>query len=84
MRERIVDIDDEAQRIAYTAVEGGLPAEHHNSSMRVVADGKGGNRLISTTDFLPDELAGTLRGVLERAAVTIEGTLNESARGAAR
>jgi hypothetical protein len=50
----------------------------------VVADGKGGNRLISTTDFLPDELAGTLRGVLERAAVTIEGTLNESARGAAR
>jgi Polyketide cyclase / dehydrase and lipid transport len=82
IRERIVDIDDESRRIAYAAIEGGPPHDHHNSSMQVVADGKGGSRVIWTTDFLPDELAGTLRGVLEQAAVTIEETLNESARAA--
>ena len=43
VRELIVDIDDEARRIAYAAI-GGL-SSHHNASMQVFAEGEGGSQI---------------------------------------
>src|SRR4051794_16325326 len=50
-RERIVSIDDDLRRVAYSVVGGS--ATHHNASAEIVADGNG-SRVIWTCDLLPD------------------------------
>ncbi len=57
VRELIVDVDEEARRLAYAAVEG--RTTHHNASMQVGGDhheadagGRGGTRLADQTACL--------------------------------
>src|SRR2546429_170813 len=45
-RELIVDIDDEGRRLVWAVVGGRVT--HHNASVQVFADGKGGSRLVSS------------------------------------
>jgi hypothetical protein len=72
-RELLVDIDEVAMRLAYASVGG--RATHHNASMQVVAEPEGGSRLIWITDVLPNELAGTVRGLCEVGAEAMLRTL---------
>lgn len=51
VRERIVDLDHQARRIAYAA--SGF--DHHNASMELTALGESSTRFVWITDFLPDE-----------------------------
>jgi carbon monoxide dehydrogenase subunit G len=83
LREQIVDIDDDARRIAYTVVGGPLPTTHHNASMEVVSDGAGGSVLVWTTDFLPSELAGPIGELVDAAATVIATTLSKAPQAAA-
>lgn len=73
VRELIVDIDDEARRLAYAAVGG--RTTHHNASMQVFAEGENQSRLVWITDLLPDEVAPVIRGLVERGAATMKQTL---------
>src|SRR6202051_883002 len=57
-RELIVDIDDEARRLAWAVVGGRLT--HHNASLQVFADGATGSRAVWIADLLPNELAGQI------------------------
>jgi hypothetical protein len=67
VRERVVDLDPAARRFVYTVVQGTLAFEHHQASMRVVADGRG-CRLVWVSDLLPDELAPVVEGLMRRGA----------------
>jgi carbon monoxide dehydrogenase subunit G len=78
-RERIVDIDDEQQRLAYASVGGRLT--HHNASVQIFADEGDRSRLVWITDLLPDELAGPIREMVEQGAEVMKQTLeSQSAR----
>jgi hypothetical protein len=81
IRERIVDVDDEARRLAYTVVDGPLPVTHHNASMQVVAETGGGSRIVWVTDVLPGELAPRIGELMEAGAKAMKGVL-EGAKGA--
>ena len=75
-RELIVDIDDEARRLVW-AVVGGRPT-HHNASLQVFADGEGRSRVVWIADLLPDELAGSIAGMIEQGMAVMKKTLEGS------
>src|SRR5262245_66172739 len=64
VRELIVDLDDEARRLAWSARGGRL--SHHNASVQVFEDGPGRSRLVWIADLLPDELAPDVRAMIEQ------------------
>lgn len=74
-RERIISLDDEARRIAYSAAGG--PLAHHSASFQVFADGEAGTSLLWTTDLLPDEAEQDIRPMIEGGADAIKRTLEE-------
>jgi len=72
-RELIVDIDDEGRRLVWAVVGGRFT--HHNASVQVFADGKGGSRLVWIADLLPNEIAVDIRAMIEQAAGVMKPTL---------
>jgi uncharacterized protein YndB with AHSA1/START domain len=79
VRERIVDIDDRARRLAYAVVD--WRTTHHNASFQVTPDGDGRSRLTWITDLLPDSLADLVGGFVDQGCVAIKRTLERSAAG---
>ena len=75
-RERIVDVDDEARRLVWSVVGGRFT--HHNASVQVFPDGKGGSRLVWIADLLPNEIAGDIRTMIEQATQVMKPTLEQS------
>jgi hypothetical protein len=75
-RELIVDLDDQARRLVWSARGGRLT--HHNASAQVFADGGGRSRLIWIADLLPHELEGEIRAMIEQAAAVMKKTLEAS------
>ena len=73
VRELIVDIDDGARRLVWSARGGRLT--HHNASAQVFADGDGRSRLVWIADLLPNELAGDIRTMIEPGAAAMKATL---------
>jgi carbon monoxide dehydrogenase subunit G len=73
VRERIVDIDDRARRLAYAVVD--WRTTHHNASFQVVPDGEGRCRIMWITDLLPDTLAELVGGFIEQGSAAIKRTL---------
>ena len=74
VREVIVDLDDDARRLAWSARGGRL--SHHNASVQVFADGARGCRLVWIADLLPNELAGDIRAMIDQAAAVMKKTLD--------
>lgn len=74
-REPLVDLDDGARRLVYSAVDSPMGATHYNASVQVFSDGEGTTRLVWLVDFLPNELAGTMNAVMERGAEAMKETL---------
>jgi hypothetical protein len=72
-RELLVDIDEAAMRLVYASVGG--RATHHNASMQVVREPDGRCRLVWITDFLPGDLADTVRGLCEMGGQAMVRTL---------
>ena len=73
-RELIVDVDDEARRLAW-AVVGSPRLTHHNASMQVFDDGDRGSRVVWIADLLPNEIAGTIAAMIEEGLGTMKKTL---------
>jgi hypothetical protein len=80
VREALVDLDDDAHRLAWTIVKG--PYTHHNGVAKVASLDDGRARFIWTTDLLPNEFADRTAARMERGARVIRETL-ESAAGRA-
>jgi len=73
VRELIVDLDEEARRLVWSARGGRLT--HHNASVQVFAEGERRSRLVWIADLLPHELAGEIRAMIEQAAGVMKKTL---------
>ena len=76
VKELIVDLDDSARRIAWSAVGGRL--SHHNASMQVTADGDG-TKAVWIADLLPNELAGAIAGMIDAGMAAMKKTLERAA-----
>ena len=84
-RELIVDMDDAARRLVWSARNERL--QHHNASLHVVDEGKGSDgrarcRLVWIADVLPHEAAKVVGAMMEEAMALMRKTL-ESHSGAA-
>jgi len=73
-RELIVDVDDEARRLAW-AVVGSPRLTHHNASMQIFDDGDRGSRVVWIADLLPNEIAGTIAAMIEEGLGAMKKTL---------
>jgi hypothetical protein len=76
LRERIVDVDDEARRFVYASVGGA--ASHHNASLQVIAEGPQRSRLIWITDVLPNELRESITQLVDAGLAMAKATLEGS------
>lgn len=79
VRELIVDVDDEARRVAWSAVGGSMT--HHNASAQVFPDGAG-CRFVWIADLLPNEVAPAIAALIEQGIAVIKETLERTERGA--
>jgi carbon monoxide dehydrogenase subunit G len=78
VREIIVDIDDQARRLVWSAAGGRLT--HHNASAQVFADGAEKSRFVWIADLLPNELAPVITSMIEQGIATVKRTLEGGAR----
>ena len=80
-RELIVDVDDEARRVAWSVVGGRMT--HHNASAQVFPEGRG-CRFVWIADLLPHELAPVITTMIEQGMAVIKKTLEQTEREQAR
>lgn len=71
VHERLVDLDPDSRRVAYTVVGGSLHPSHHHASMQALPEEGGRTRFVWHTDVLPDELAAPIAGFVEHGAAVI-------------
>jgi carbon monoxide dehydrogenase subunit G len=77
VREVLVDLDDEARRLAWSITGG--PYTHHNASAQVFSEGENGTRFVWTADLLPNELATTTGEMMEQGTNVVKKTLEAQA-----
>jgi carbon monoxide dehydrogenase subunit G len=76
VKEIIVDLDDKARRVAWSAV--GERLSHHNASMQVFPEGEG-CRAVWIADLLPNEMAGPIAGMIDLGLAAMKKTLERRA-----
>ena len=72
-RELIVDVDDKARRLAYSARSERL--QHHNASFLVFEEGPARCRVLWIADVLPQAAAATVGAMMEQGAAVMSKTL---------
>ncbi|HZW72685.1 MAG TPA: SRPBCC family protein [Caldimonas sp.] len=72
-RELIVSVDAERRRVAWSVVGGRL--SHHNASAQAFPEGGGACRIVWIADFLPDEHAAAIAGMIEQGLQAMQRTL---------
>lgn len=74
VQERIIDVDDERRRLAYSALDvAGLM--YHHASMQVLDKGPGRSLFVWTTDFLPQEMGSRLAPLIAQGARALKDNL---------
>ncbi|WP_158885561.1 SRPBCC family protein [Amycolatopsis anabasis] len=81
-RELIVDVDDDARRIAYAVVESPLNLRHHHASAQVLAEGADRCRFVWTADLLPEESAQRVRELMDRGTAAVQNAFERQATSA--
>jgi hypothetical protein len=75
VKELIVDLDDQAKRVAWSAVGGRLT--HHNASMQVFAEGEG-CRAVWIADLLPNEMAPAIACMIDQGLAAMKKNFEKS------
>lgn len=78
-RELIVDVNEEARRVAWSVVGGAMT--HHNASAQVFPDGPASSRFVWIADLLPHELAPGIAALIEQGLAVIKRTLERGGAG---
>jgi hypothetical protein len=78
--ERLVGVDDDARRLAYTLVESQLDPAHHSASVQIFDLGPGRCRLVWTTDVLPESIAPAIAQMMDVGIVKIKDTLEDDSQ----
>ena len=76
VRELIVDVDEAARRVAWSARSERLT--HHNASAQVFPDGPSSCRFVWTADLLPNEAAPAIAAMIDQGMATIKETLEKT------
>jgi len=76
-RELIVDLDDEARRLVWSAVGGRLT--HHNASVQVFDEGSAACSLVWIADLLPDTMAPAIAAMIEQGLQAMKKALESTA-----
>jgi carbon monoxide dehydrogenase subunit G len=74
VREPIVDIDDNAQRLVWSAIGGSLT--HYNASVQVFTAAGGQTRVVWIADLLPNEAAAGVGRMMEQGMAVMKETLD--------
>jgi hypothetical protein len=69
VRERIIAVDDDLRRLAYSAQSEQI--EHHHASFEVVPLSETRTRLVWTADVLPEPAADRVRAMMEQGTLAI-------------
>lgn len=77
VREVLVDLDDEARRLAWSIVDG--PYTHHNGVAQVFSEGEDRARFVWTADLLPNELAASTAEAMAQGTAIVKKTLEARA-----
>ena len=78
VREVLVDLDEDARRLAWSIVDG--PYSHHNGVAQVLDDGDGRSRFVWLADLLPNEFAELTGETMERGIEVVKETLEAAAK----
>jgi hypothetical protein len=80
-REKLVGVDDDARRLAYSVLESPLGATHYNGSAQVLAEGDGdrGCRFVWIVDVLPHDVAEVVSGLMSQGIDAMKRTLESQA-----
>ena len=73
VREVIVDLDDAARRLAWSATGGQLT--HYNASMQVFGEDDAHSRMVWIADLLPHEAAGAIGAMIDEGMRVMKKTL---------
>jgi len=73
--EPIIDSNDAARRLAWTAKGESLPLRHYNASVQVFEQ-SGGSRVVWVADLLPDEAATTVEAMMDQGMQVMRRTLD--------
>ena len=74
LREPIVDINDDARRVAWSAIGGSIT--HYNASAQAFENGDGQTRVVWIADFLPNEAARTIELMMQEGMTVMKATLD--------
>lgn len=74
VREPIIDVDEEAMRVVWSADSEWLT--HYNASAQVFTVGDGRTRVVWIADLLPNEAAGPVRLMMEQGITVMKSTLD--------
>ena len=75
-QERIVSLDDDLRRLAYSA--GGGRMSHHHATVEVSGDGDAA-RFVWCADLLPDEMGAAIAPMMDAAVAAMVATLGGDA-----
>jgi Polyketide cyclase / dehydrase and lipid transport len=74
VREPIVDVNDEAKRLVWSAVGAGLT--HYNASIQVFAGSGNGSRIVWIADLLPHDMKAPIEAMIEQGMAIMKKTLD--------
>ena len=74
IREPIVDLDDDAKRLVWSAEGAGTT--HYNASVQVFEGSGGGSRVVWIADFLPHDQKGQIETMIEQGMAVMKKTLD--------
>lgn len=74
IREPIVDLDDAARRLVWSAEGGGTT--HYNASVQVFEGTGRGSRVVWIADFLPHDQKGAIEAMMEQGMAVMKKTLD--------
>ncbi len=78
VHERIVDVDDDARRLAYTVLDG--PFTHHHATFVVAAEPDGTSVLSWVSDVLPHDVAPMVEDLMDQGALAAQHALGYGAK----
>jgi hypothetical protein len=76
-RERLIGVDENARRLAYSVIESRFDATHHNAAAQIIDEGTGRSRFAWTVDVLPDELAAPIGQMMDAGLDAIKVHLEQ-------
>ena len=78
VHERIVDVDDDVRRLAYTVLDG--PFTHHHATFVVAPEPDGTSVLTWVSDVLPHDAAPMVEDLMDQGALAAQHALGRGAK----